>query len=221
MLFIFDWDGTLMDSTGRIVGAMQAAILELGLAARRDDEVREIIGLGLPEAIEFLYGELSLAERNVLQARYAHHYVAADQQPCEFFPSALTVLQQLKERGDLVAVATGKSRKGLRRVLDQLQMNDFFHATRCADETRSKPHPQMLHELLSELAAPLHDAVMIGDTEYDMAMARSVGMARIAVDFGAHAAERLVAYQPALVVNNLAQLLTWSAHRYEGSNSGQ
>jgi phosphoglycolate phosphatase len=211
MLFIFDWDGTLMDSTGRIVGAMQAAIAELELAARHDDEVREIIGLGLPEAIEFLFGELSLAERNILQARYAHHYVTADQQPCEFFPGALTMLQQLKERGDLVAVATGKSRKGLRRVLDQLGMHEFFHASRCADETRSKPHPQMLHELLAELSVATHEAVMIGDTEYDMAMAREAGMARIAVKFGAHASERLVAYQPALLLDNLQQLLAWPA----------
>jgi phosphoglycolate phosphatase len=220
MLFIFDWDGTLMDSTGRIIGAMQAAIAELGLTARRDDEVREIIGLGLPEAIEFLFGELSLAERNILQARYAHHYVTADQQPCEFFPGALAMLQQLKERGDLVAVATGKSRKGLRRMLDQLDMHEFFHATRCADETRSKPHPQMLHELLAELSVTARDAVMIGDTEYDMAMAREAGMARIAVNFGAHAGERLVAYQPALVLDNLQQLLAWPAVRGEAS-SGQ
>jgi phosphoglycolate phosphatase len=221
MLFIFDWDGTLMDSTGRIIAAMQTAIAELGLASRRDEEVCEIIGLGLPEAIEFLFAELSLVERNVLQARYAYHYVSADQQPCEFFPGALTMLEQLKARGDLVAVATGKSRKGLQRVLDQLDMQDFFHASRCADETRSKPHPQMLHELLTELAASVGDAVMIGDTEYDMAMARNAGMARIAVNFGAHAGERLLAYQPALIVDNLAQLLSWPMQRYEGNNSGR
>jgi len=200
-----------MDSTGRIIGAMQHAVAELGFAPRSDTEVRDIIGLGLPEAIEQLFPTVPVAERAVLQARYAHHYVAADQQPCEFFPGALAVLEQLKMHGHLVAIATGKSRKGLRRVLDQLAMHDFFDATRCADETRSKPHPQMLHELLAELSVPADAAVMIGDTEYDMAMAQNAGMARIAVKFGAHVAERLVSYEPTLILDNWQQLLAWPA----------
>jgi phosphoglycolate phosphatase len=209
MLFIFDWDGTLMDSTGRIIDAMQRAIAELGFAPRRDAEVRDIIGLGLPEAIEQLFPSDPAAQRAVLQASYARHYVAADQQPCAFFPGALAVLEQLKERGHLVAIATGKSRKGLRRVLEQLSMHDFFHASRCADETRSKPHPQMLHELLAELGMPAGAAVMIGDTEYDMAMAQNAGVARIAVKFGAHVAERLALYGPALILDDWHQLLAW------------
>ncbi len=221
MLFIFDWDGTLVDSTGRIIDAMQAAIQELSLPSRSAAEVREIIGLGLPEAIEQLFGELSSVERQLLQASYAQHYVAADQQPCEFFPGAMRVLEQLKERGHLLAVATGKSRKGLQRVLDQLALHDFFDASRCADETRSKPHPQMLHELLDELSMPATGAVMIGDTEYDMAMARSAAMPRIAVDFGAHAAERLMQYAPELVLANWQQLLAWPADHREGVRNGQ
>jgi phosphoglycolate phosphatase len=221
MLFMFDWDGTLMDSTGRIIGAMEAAVLELGWPLRSAGEIREIIGLGLPEAIEFLFPEHPLAERQRLQVRYAEHYVAADQQPCAFFPGALAMLDQLKARGHLVAVATGKSRKGMRRVLGQLDMHDYFHASRCADETRSKPHPQMLDELLAELRADRADAVMIGDTEFDMAMARSAGMARIAVGFGAHAVERLLPYEPALVLDNLQQLLSWPAGQPEEGANGQ
>jgi phosphoglycolate phosphatase len=213
MLFIFDWDGTLMDSTRRIIDAMQVAIAELGWDARSDAEIREIIGLGLPEAIERLFASQGGDQRQQLQERYAHHYVAADQRPCEFFPGAVAVLEQLKARGHRVAVATGKSRRGMQRVLGQLGMLDFFHASRCADETRSKPHPQMLHELLAELAASREEAVMIGDTEYDMAMARSAGMARIAVSFGAHAVERLLPYEPALVVHELPQLLAWAPGR--------
>jgi phosphoglycolate phosphatase len=221
MLFIFDWDGTLMDSTRRIIEAMQAAVDELGWPRRSADEIREIIGLGLPEAIEHLFPEPPLSERQRLQACYAQHYVAADQQPCEFFPGALVMLEQLKARGHLVAVATGKSRKGMQRVLGQLDMHDYFHASRCADETRSKPHPQMLHELLIELRASSSDAVMIGDTEYDMAMARTAGMARIAVGFGAHAVERLLQYEPVLVLDDLQQLLSWPAGQRERSANGQ
>jgi phosphoglycolate phosphatase len=148
------------------------------------------------------------------------HFLAADQQPCEFFPGALETLEQLKTRGHRLAVDTGKSRRGMHRVLGQLDMHDYFHASRCADETRSKPHPQMLHELLAELRADCADAVMIGDTEYDMAMARTAGMARIAVGFGAHAVERLLPYAPLLVLDNLQQLLSWPAGR-EGNANGQ
>lgn len=210
MLFIFDWDGTLMDSTRKIVDAMQLAIAELGWPPRGAADVRDIIGLGLPEAIAQLFPEAPLADRQQLQAAYVRHYLAADQQPCAFFPGAMAMMEELKGRGHLLAVATGKSRRGMQRVLGQLDMHDFFHASRCADETRSKPHPQMLYELLAELRATHTAAVMIGDTEYDMAMARSAGMARIAVNYGAHAVERLLPYEPALVLDNLQQLLAWS-----------
>jgi phosphoglycolate phosphatase len=213
MLFIFDWDGTLMDSTRKIVAAMQAAVAELGWPHRSADAIRDIIGLGLPEAIEYLFPDAPPTDRRSLQAAYVRHFLEADQQPCEFFPGALATLGQLKERGHLLAVATGKSRRGMQRVLGQLDMHDYFHASRCADETRSKPHPLMLHELLAELRATSADAVMIGDTEFDMAMARSAGMARIAVGFGAHAVERLLPYAPALVIDELQQLLDWPAGR--------
>lgn len=213
MLFIFDWDGTLLDSTGRIVAAMQAAAGELGIEWRSTEQVRNIIGLGLPEAIVHLYPQLPATDRQALQVAYSRHYVAADQQPCAWFPMVRDTLQQLKDEGCTLAVATGKSRRGLRRVLEQLQMLDFFHATRCADETQSKPHPQMLHELLDELAMPVERAVMIGDTEYDMAMAQAAAMPRIAVSYGAHAAERLLPYQPELVIDEFTQLLDWRKSR--------
>jgi phosphoglycolate phosphatase len=211
MLFIFDWDGTLIDSTAKIVGAMQAAIGELDLAPRTDAAVRNIIGLGLPEAVQHLYGDLSAAGRQALRDSYARHFVAADREPCRLFPEVLATLQALRERGCLLAVATGKNRRGLTRVLGGLGMLEFFDASRCADETRSKPHPQMLHELLRELSIPAGGAVMVGDTEYDMAMAQQAGMARIAVDYGAHAVERLLPYAPALVLARFGQLLDWRA----------
>lgn len=213
MLFIFDWDGTLIDSADKIVGAMQAAIAELALAPRSADEVRNIIGLGLPEAIQHLYGDLSEAGQQALRKGYAHYFVEADRNPCALFPEALATLAALREQGCLLAVATGKNRRGLTRVLGGLGLLEFFDASRCADETRSKPHPLMLHELLAELAIPAQHAVMVGDTEYDMAMAEAAGIERIAVNYGAHAVERLLPYKPALVVARLSQLLEWHAGR--------
>ena len=209
MLFIFDWDGTLIDSAERIVNAMQAAADDCRLEVCTAAAVRDIIGLGLPEAIATLYPQLDAERRAELQQTYAQCYVAADQQPCAFFPGVHETLSALKARGATLAVATGKSRRGLQRVLTQLDMLDFFDATRCADETRSKPHPQMLHELLVEFGRDADAAVMIGDTEYDMAMARNASMPRIAVDYGAHHVERLLPYEPALVLSEFAGLLEW------------
>lgn len=209
MLFIFDWDGTLIDSAACIVRAMQVAADEMQLAALSDAEVQNIIGLGLPEAILALYPDRDEATRHELKLGYARHYIAMNEQPAALFPHVAATLQYLKERGHLLAVATGKSRRGLQRVLEQLDMLDFFHATRCADETQSKPHPQMLHELLSELEMPVHHAVMIGDTEYDMAMAQQAGMARIGVDYGAHAQERLLRYEPEMILSRFEHLLNW------------
>jgi len=208
-LFIFDWDGTLIDSADKIVGAMLAAIAELDLEPRSADQARNIIGLGLPEAVQHLFPDLSEAGRDAMRAAYARHFVAADQVPCALFPGALEALGRLRENGCLLAIATGKNRRGLTRVLGGLDMLDYFDATRCADETRSKPHPLMLHELLEEFGVPVEAAVMVGDTEYDMAMARNAGMARIAVDYGAHALERLLPYEPALVLSRLHQLPDW------------
>ncbi|HET8711422.1 MAG TPA: HAD-IA family hydrolase [Spongiibacteraceae bacterium] len=209
MLFIFDWDGTLIDSTGHIIGAMQEAARELRLPVLSSASVQNIIGLGLPEAILALYPELDEAARHELKLGYAKHYIALNEEPPELFAGVADTLDRLKSEGHSLAVATGKNRRGLQRVLGQLDMLDYFHATRCADEAQSKPHPQMLHELLAELAMPAEQAVMIGDTEYDMAMAREAGMARIGVDYGAHEVERLLRYAPDLILSDFPALLGW------------
>jgi len=213
MLFIFDWDGTLIDSTGHIIAAMQQAAQELRFPVLTDAAVQNIIGLGLPEAILALYPELDDAARYELRLGYAKHYIALNEEPPEFFAGVTDTLDRLKTAGHHLAVATGKNRRGLQRVLGQLDMLDYFHATRCADETQSKPHPQMLHELLAELKAPVERAVMIGDTEYDMAMAQQANMPRIAVDYGAHAAERLLRYEPDMLLSDFSQLLEWRGLR--------
>ncbi len=212
-LFVFDWDGTLVDSADKIVGAMAAAIDELALAPRGDDAIRNIIGLGLPEALQRLYPDAPGSELAVLRETYVKYFLELDQQPCRQFEGAFELLSGLREQGWLLAVATGKSRRGLTRALGQTGWASLFHATRCADETRSKPHPQMLHELLTELSVTPQAAVMIGDTEYDMAMAEAAGVDRIGVSFGAHAPERLRTYRPWRVVDRLADVAGWGAER--------
>jgi phosphoglycolate phosphatase len=219
MLFIFDWDGTLVDSTGHIVDAMQAAADELRFPALSAATIRNIIGLGLPEAILALYPDFDETARHELRLGYAKHYIALNEQPPELFAGVADTLDRIKSERHLLAVATGKNRRGLQRILGQLDMLDFFDATRCADETQSKPHPQMLHELLDELAIPAHRAVMVGDTEYDMAMAQEAGMSRIGVDYGAHHADRLLQYAPDLILSEFAQLLDWRGMFAERSRS--
>lgn len=209
MLFIFDWDGTLLDSADRIVAVMQQAVADRDLSPLTQASIKNIIGLGLPEALRALYPDVPGAELVELQAAYSRRFVESEEESCKLFPGVLATLEQLRANGNQLAVATGKSRRGLVRVLTGLGLTDYFDATRCADETRSKPHPQMLHELLAELAVPAERAVMVGDTEYDMEMAVSAGMPRIAVDYGAHAVERLQRYAPSLVVSDFPELLEW------------
>lgn len=210
MLFIFDWDGTLSDSTAKITKAMQFAAGDMGWRPLDDHLIHNIIGLGLPEAICHLYPNVPALERQRLRDAYSAHFLALDEaSPSEFFPGVMGVLNRLKLDGHTLAIATGKSRKGLDRILGVLELGDFFDATRCADETASKPDPLMLEQLLGEFDVPPGDAVMIGDTEYDMEMARRICMPRIAVSYGAHHIERLQPYEPELCVDHFDQLLHW------------
>lgn len=213
MLFIFDWDGTLIDSTGKIVRCMQQAIKELQLEEREDLQVKQIIGLGLPEAIRQLFPDITESDMNRLREKYSSHYIEADQTPCQFYPGVMPALDKLRNEGHHLTVATGKSRRGLNRVLGNLDMVDYFHASRCADETASKPNPLMLHQLLKELAVPAEQAVMIGDTEYDLEMANNAGVAAIGVSYGAHAVDRLLACRPERCIDHFDELIEWSASR--------
>jgi phosphoglycolate phosphatase len=209
MLLVFDWDGTLLDSTGKIIRSMQLAIAELDLPARSDEQVREIIGLGLVEALRAMYHEFDfgLDVLEPLRATYARHYIELDATPCEFYPGARETLDSLRHRGHHLAVATGKSRKGLDRVLINLDMQHYFDATRCADETQSKPHPLMLHELLDELRYAPQQTLMIGDTEFDLMMAKNAGVQGVAVTHGAHGLARLRACDPLHTIDAIPQLL--------------
>jgi phosphoglycolate phosphatase len=210
LLFIFDWDGTLCDSTGKITHAMQQAAHQLGWVIPEDHEVHNIIGLGLPEAVEILYPGLSATDQIRLRDAYRTAFLTLDERkPSVFFPTAQETLEYLRDQGHTLAIATGKSRVGLDRILSGMKLSGFFHSTRCADETASKPHPLMLEQLLGEFVCSPDEAVMIGDTEYDMDMARRISMPRIAVSYGAHAIERLHPYEPELCLDRFDDLLGW------------
>lgn len=207
MLFIFDWDGTLSDSTAKIVSCMQQAGDSLLLPSLTNTAVQDIIGLGLPEAIRALYPDLEDDGVVAMREAYARFFIAADTVPSNFFPNVESTLAVILDQGHQIAVATGKSRAGLNRVLSSLLLDDFFHASRCADETASKPHPKMLHELVEELGSCVDDAIMVGDTEFDMEMARRAGMRKVAVDYGAHHVSRLQPYDPLMCVSDFKDIL--------------
>ena len=205
-LLIFDWDGTLSDSVARIAKCMQLAAEEYSQPIPQYSDVAEIVGLGLHEATLRLFPGTSHYESSLLQASYSKHYRSEDRNPCDFFPGVMETLEELRQAGYQLAVATGKSRAGLNRVLKALGMEGFFHSSRCADETLSKPHPLMLEELLSEFGVSAGQAVMVGDTEFDMQMAENAAMPRIAVSYGAHHIDRLRAFQPIACLDQFAEI---------------
>ena len=208
-LLVFDWDGTLMDSEARIVSCMQAAIEDLGLEPREAASIRNIIGLGLHEAISTLYPGSDTTLHVAVTDRYRYHFLTANQTRSELFPGAEETVHGLSEAGFLLAVATGKGRKGLDMVLEETGLGQYFHATRCADETFSKPHPQMLEELMDELGAEPGETLMIGDTEYDMQMATNARTHSLAVSYGVHEKERLLQHNPLHCLDAIDELGDW------------
>lgn len=209
-LIVFDWDGTLMDSETQIVHAIYAAIDDLRLEKRSLEQCRNIIGLGLKEAIDSLFPGRDESFRQQFVDCYRHHWFS-DTHTSELFPGARETLHLLHESGFVLAVATGKGRTGLDKVLLATELDTVFSATRCADEARSKPHPQMLLEILEELGIAATQALMIGDTEYDLLMADEAGVAPIAVTYGVHQRERLLEHQPLACLDNISELLDWLA----------
>jgi phosphoglycolate phosphatase len=208
-LIVFDWDGTLMDSEARIVACIHAAFADLGLPLPSAAAARDIIGLGLGEAMATLWPESRPEDRHALVERYRHHFLVANETASELFPGVVETLNWLRGRDYLLAVATGKSRRGLDLVLGTTGLGGYFQATRCADETFSKPHPQMLLEIMDELGARGDETLMVGDTEYDMEMARNAGAHALAVCYGVHAPERLLAQGPLGCLADLVDIPAW------------
>ncbi len=205
-LIIFDWDGTLMDSVDRIVSSMQSAAKTVGLAIPSNNSVKQIIGLSLTTALQELFMGITAEQIDAMLEQYKYEYVEGDTTPTPLFDNAVNLLTLLQQKNKLLAVATGKGREGLNRVLQVSKTSDFFHTTRCAGEMPSKPDPQMLNSILAELAIAPHEAVMIGDTSHDLKMAQAAGVDSIGVTFGVHGSDTLDKYQPKSIVDSLAEL---------------
>lgn len=209
-LAIFDWDGTLMDSVGRIVACVQGAARDCELAVPAPAQIRQIIGLSLDVAMSRLFPLCSGAtsgERQIAAIidRYRHHYLH-DATPSPLFAGAGELLHDWQSRGLQLAVATGKSRRGLDRVLDETGLRPLFVTSRGADEARSKPDPLMLEQILDELELLPRQAVMIGDSVHDMAMAEAIAMPRIGVTWGVDSSDALSRHGPVAVVDSMTAL---------------
>ena len=208
-LIVFDWDGTLMDSEARIVACIQAAFADLSLPAPERAAARDVIGLGLEEAMARLLPTGDAALRGQVAVQYRRHFLGGNQTPSALFPGARETLDWMTGQGYRLAVATGKSRAGLNKSLVETGLSHVFHATRTADETFSKPHPQMLLELMDELGARPDETLMIGDTEYDLQMASNAGVRSLAVCYGVHPPGRLLACEPLACLDSLRAIRDW------------
>jgi phosphoglycolate phosphatase len=208
-LIVFDWDGTLMDSEGRIVASMEKAIGAAGLAPLPPEQIRDIIGLGLLEAVQTLLpAETPTVQEGVVE-HYRNHYLSSQGEPTPLFPGADVVVRELERQDYLLAVATGKSRRGLNRSLQESGLAECFQATRCADEAFSKPHPQMLLEIMDELGTIPVETLMIGDTAYDMLLAANAGAHALAVDYGVHSRERLMEHGALDCLGDVREIPDW------------
>lgn len=207
-LIVFDWDGTLLDSAAAIVHAIQAACRDLELPVPDDARARHVIGLGLIDAMRHAVPELPPEHYPLVAERYRFHYLAGDHQ-LTLFDGVREMLRRLRAAGHTLAVATGKSRHGLDRALDHSGLGPLFQATRCADECHSKPHPQMLEELMAELGVAATSTVMIGDTSHDLLMASNAGVAGLGVTYGAHQHDYLLKHAPLACLNTVPELDQW------------
>ncbi|MCL6306116.1 HAD-IA family hydrolase [Pseudomonas syringae] len=208
-LLIFDWDGTLADSVGRIILSMRTAAIETDLEIRDDTAIKGIIGLGLPEAIRTLYPQISGNQLIEFRQHYADSYMAMDSVPSPLFDGVVESIQAFREDGYRLAVATGKARRGLDRVLKANGWQDYFDATRAADETASKPDPLMLNEIMAHCGVAPQRSLMIGDASFDLLMARNAGMDSVAVGYGAQPLESLRQFEPRLAIEHFSELRTW------------
>ena len=202
-LVIFDWDGTLFNSVGQIVASLQFAAQQ-HQQPLSDDAAKSIIGLGLPEVMQTLFPDVPELHSAILDS-YAEHYVAHSQDD-QWFDGVGDMLNDLKQRGFKLAVATGKSRRGLDRVLAKTQSQDLFDITRAASETQSKPHPQMLQEILSYTGVAPEQAIMVGDSSYDLQMAQNIEMPRVGVSYGVHSVDVLQQYKPLMIADDVTAL---------------
>lgn len=210
-LVVFDWDGTLMDSEARIVACMQAAARDAGITEPGHAEARDIIGLGLTEAIASLFQDQSADTHANIAEGYRRHWLGDQLAPAPLFEGASEVVAGLDSAGYLLAVATGKSRRGLNRAFEETGLAHHFVTSRCADEAFSKPHPQMLLDILDWVGVEPARTLVVGDTEYDMQMAANAGTHALGVSYGVHAPERLLLSGALACLDDLRDLPAWLA----------
>ncbi|SEQ17145.1 phosphoglycolate phosphatase [Ectothiorhodospira magna] len=218
-LLVFDWDGTLMDSVARIVACMQSTIETLGIAPLPEQRLRHVIGLGMQEAILQLYPDADDDLLHAFTQAYRERFLFNDDVPMPLFAGVPELLDDLRKQGYWCAVATGKSRMGLDRVLEETGLDIHFLTTRCADETLSKPHPQMLLDIMDELGVMPARTLMIGDSTHDLLMARNAGTDALGVTSGVHSAQELLSLGPKGLVDGVAQLPKWLKCRCQGQSS--
>ncbi|WP_368922893.1 HAD family hydrolase [Comamonas aquatica] len=207
-LIAFDWDGTLFDSTAAIIRSIQLAVADVGGTVPSDAQASYVIGMALLPALAHAAPDVPQEKYNDLANRYRYHYLK-QQELITLFAGVLPMLEALRERGHWLAVATGKSRRGLNEALQHADLRGMFDSSRTADETAGKPHPLMLQELMAELDVPPERLLMIGDTTHDLQMARNAGCASVAVAYGAHDPRDLQACQPLHVAADVADLHQW------------
>jgi phosphoglycolate phosphatase len=207
-LIAFDWDGTLFDSTAIIVRCIQQAVADVGGNVPTDQAASYVIGMGLMEALAHAAPDVPQERYAALGTAYRKHYLA-HQNDLSLFDGVLPMLADLRERHHWLAVATGKSRRGLDDVLHSKQLKGVFDGSRTADETAGKPHPRMLHELMREFGTEPERTLMIGDTTHDLQMAVNAGCASVAVSYGAHTIEGFEALKPRAIVHSVGELHRW------------
>ena len=207
-LIVWDWDGTLADSTGMITNAIVSAAEQVGLPTLDPFAATNIIGLGLKESIYALYGNIPIEKAQALARQYTANYYAGESE-IPLFEGAADAIKTLHNRGFKLAVATGKSRRGLNLALKHCGLAPYFHATKTVDECFSKPHSQMLDELMDELVTTSERTLMIGDTSYDLQMAQNAGVPAVAVTFGAQSCDKLLGYNSIKMFNQFCDLSAW------------
>jgi phosphoglycolate phosphatase len=207
-LIVWDWDGTLADSTGMITNAILKAAEQVGLPALSQHAASNIIGLGLRESIFALYGDIPTEQAHALAAHYSANYYAGESE-IPLFEGVADTIAVLFERGFKLAVATGKGRRGLNSAMERSKLGHYFHSTRTVDECFSKPHPQMLVELMSHLDVAPNRTLMIGDTSYDLQMAHNAGVNSVGVSYGAHKAEQWQHFEPIQQFSDFSSLRHW------------
>ena len=207
-LIAFDWDGTLFDSTQIIVRCIQAAVCDVGGKEPTEKAAAYVIGLGLMQALAHAAPDVPPEKYPELGVRYRHHY-AKHFNDLRLFAGVLPLLDALKARGHLLAVATGKSRHGLDEALKSVELKSVFDGSRTADETAGKPDPLMLHELMAQFDLPASKILMIGDTTHDLQMARNAGCASVGVSYGAHEPATFAVLDPLHVAHSVHDLHVW------------